>query len=367
MKRKNLAGIAALCCVAAMLSLSLLSCGKKANHPTVRLLTDATGIDDRSYNAAAWRGIVKFYGDTLENMARRGSYYDIVVAETQDMRVLNIRQAAEAGFSLIVLSGPTLADALNQVAPLYPNQKFAIIDVDYVHLPNVSSFVYSEEEGSYLVGVLAALQAKEEGIASARFGFIGGIPGTAITKFEMGYVQGIRSVLPDAEIVDFYANSWNAPELAKATAKSWYESGVYCIFSAAGGTGNGTIEVAKECRAAGSRVWAIGVDSDQYEDGIYEGKESAVLTSMIKRVENSTIKALTDIENGTFYGGVIRMSMADGGVDYSKANPALSPAVIAKVDHIKDEIVKGDIRVYSTYKEALEAGAAPARLSALDE
>ena len=86
---------------------------------------------------------------------------------------------------------------------------------------------------------------------------------------------------------------------------------------------------------------------------------------MIKRVENSTIKALADIENGVFAGGVIRMSMADGGVDYSKSNPALSPSIIAQVDHIKEEIIRGDITIYATYKEALEVGAAPAGLSAL--
>ena len=366
MKRKALAAIAALSCVAALISLSLLSCGEKEKYPTVRLLTDATGIDDRSYNAAAWRGIVKFYGDTLKRTRHRGIYYDIVVAETQDMRISNIRRAAEEGYDLIILSGPTLADALNQTAPQFPDQKFAIIDVDYVIHPNVANFVYSEEEGSYLVGVAAALQSIEEGVVSARFGFIGGMAGAAITKFEMGYVQGIRSVLPDAEIVDYYTGSWNAPELAKATAKAWFESGVYCIFSAAGASGNGTIEEAKECRAAGIDVWAIGVDSDQYEDGIYEGKESAVLTSMIKRVENSTIKALTDIENGIFYGGVIKMSMADGGVDYSKSNPALLPSVIAQVDRIKEEIVKGNITIYATYEGALEAGAAPEGLSALD-
>ncbi len=374
MKRKSLAAIAPLSCVAALLSLFLLSCGGKtkapsvdSDLPTVRLITEVTGIEDKSYNAAAWRGIVQFYGDTLENTVHRGSHYDVVAAQTEDMYIPNLIQVAEEGYDLIIATGFTFADALNQVTPQYPDQNFAIIDVDSVLHPNVAGFVYSEEEGSYLVGVAAALQAIEDGIANPRFGFIGGVASPTITKFEMGYVQGIRSILPDAEIVDFYANSWSSPDLAKATAKTWYDNGVYCIFSAAGGTGNGTIEQARECRMAGLNVWAIGVDSDQYEDGIYAEGASAVLTSMIKRVENSTIKALADIERGTFTGGVIRMSLADGGVDYSKSNPALSPSIIAEVDRIKEEIIKGDIRIHTTYSEALAAGAAPEGLSALDD
>ena len=318
-----------------------------SGKPTIRLLTDATGIDDKSFNAAAWRGIVQFYGDTLDNTAHRGSHYDVVTAQTQDMYIPNLRQAADEGYDLIVVTGFTFADALNQVAPQYPDQKFAIIDVDYVLHPNVIDFIYSEEQGSYLVGLAAALQAKEDGIQNPKFGFIGGIPGATITKFEVGYIQGIRSVFPDAEIVDYYANDWGKPELAKAQAKNWYDNGVYCIFSAAGGTGNGTIAQAKEYRLAGRNVWAIGVDSDQFEDGIYDGKNSAVLTSMIKRVENSTIKALTDIENGTFTGGVVKMTMADKGVDYSTANPALSKSVIAEVEKAKTEIINGNIKIYA--------------------
>ena len=236
--------------------------------PTIRLLTDATGIDDKSFNAAAWRGIVEFYGDTVDNAAGRGKYYDVVTAQTQDMYIPNLKQAGDEGYDIIMVTGFTWADALGEVAPLYPDQKFVIVDVDWVGQPNVMEFIYSEEQGSYLVGLAAALQAKAEGIANPRFGFIGGVPGGTITKFEMGYVQGLLSVFPNASIVDYYANDWGKPELAKAQAKNWYDSGVYAIFSAAGGTGNGTIAQAKEYRLQGKNVWAIGVDSDQHEDGI---------------------------------------------------------------------------------------------------
>ena len=339
----------------------------KDGRPTIRLLTDATGIDDKSFNAAAWRGIVQYYGDTVQNAANRGRLYDVVTAQTQDMYIPNLRQAADEGYDLIMVTGFTWADALSQVAPQYPNQKFTIVDVDWVGQPNVMEFIYSEEQGSYLVGMVAALQAKEEGIANPRFGFIGGVPGATITKFQMGYVQGIRSVFPDAVIYDYYANDWGKPELAKAQAKNWYDMGVYCIFSAAGGTGNGTIAQAKEYRNQGRNVWAIGVDSDQYEDGIFSGTRSAVLTSMLKRVENSSLMVLKAVEDGSFAGGVVQMGMADDGVGYSTANPELSKAVIEKVDAAKADIINGKITIYRTYREALAAGAAPRGLAALDD
>ena len=335
--------------------------------PTIRLLTDATGIDDKSFNAAAWRGIVQYYGDTVDNAANRGKYYDVVTAQTQDMYIPNLKQAADEGYDVIMVTGFTWADALGEVAPLYPEQNVVIVDVEWVGQPNVMEFIYSEEQGSYLVGLAAALQAKAEGISNPKFGFIGGVPGATITKFEMGYVQGILSVFPDAEIVDYYANDWGKPELAKAQAKNWYDNGVYAIFSAAGGTGNGTIAQAKEYRLQGKNVWAIGVDSDQYEDGIYSGSKSAVLTSMLKKVENSSLYCLEAVEKGTFTGEVIKMTMTDDGVGYSQANPELKAEVVTAVEAAKADVISGKIKIYGTYKDALAAGAAPRGLSALDD
>ncbi len=335
--------------------------------PTIRLLTDATGIDDKSFNAAAWRGIVEFYGDTVENTPGRGKYYDVVTATTQDMYIPNLKQAADEEYDVIMVTGFTWADALGEVAPLYPNQNFVIVDVDWVGHPNVMEFIYSEEEGSYLVGLAAALQAKAEGIVNPRFGFIGGVPGGTITKFEMGYIQGLLSVFPNAPVVDYYANDWGKPELAKAQAKNWYDSGIYAIFSAAGGTGNGTIAQAKEYRLQGRNVWAIGVDSDQHEDGIYEGTRSAVLTSMLKRVEASSLYALNAAKDGTFKGEVVKMSLADDGVGYSQANSELKPEVVAAIEAAKADIISGKIKIYGTYRDALAARAVPTGLAALDD
>jgi basic membrane protein A len=336
------------------------------NNITVRLLTDATGIDDKSFNAAAWRGILEFYGDTWDNPSQRGRLYDVVTAQTQDMYIPNIRQATDEGYDLIVTTGFTFADALETVASQNPNQDYVIIDVDWVDLPNVMQATYAEHEGSFLVGVATALKAKADNITNPRFGFIGGVPGAVITKFEVGYVQGILSVYPDAQIVDYYANDWGRPDLAKTMAKNWYDSGVYAIYSAAGGTGNGTIAQAKEYRAAGRNVWAIGVDSDQHEEGLYNAADSAVLTSMLKRVETSLIYALRSMQNKTFRGEIIVFDLLADGVGYSDTNPAITPDIKRELEQIKQAIISGRTKVAATNAEAKKLPGFPQDLKAMD-
>jgi basic membrane protein A len=359
------------CALVVLVSLSVFTgCAKKAeaaaSRPTIRLITDATGVDDKSFNAAAWRGILAYYGDTWENQANRGTLYDVVTCQTQDKYVPNLKQASDEKYDLICVTGFTFADALGEVAPLYPDQKYMIVDVDWVSQPNVMQYVFAEHEGSFLVGVAAALKAQADGIKTPKFGFIGGIPGAVITKFEIGFIEGIKSVLPNAEVVDYYANDWGKPELAKAQAKNWFDSGVYAIFSAAGGTGNGTIAQAKEYRSQGKNVWAIGVDSDQYDEGVYVEGKSAVLTSMLKSVETSTQDALKAIEAKTFAAGVTVLDMKANGISFSEKNAELGADIIAKVNAVKADVVSGKVVVHATYKDALAAGSVPSGLGAKD-
>ena len=329
------------------------------------LLTDATGIDDKSFNAAAWRGMLAFYGD---DGAGRGTLYQNITAQTADDYLPNLKNAAEQDWDLIITTGFTWADATQEAAALYPDQKFIIVDVDYLNkTDNLIQYIYEEEQGSYLVGVAAATQAKEDGIANPKFGFVGGIAGATITKFEIGYIEGIKSVFPNAEIVDYYVNDWGNPALAKTAAKNMYDNGVYCIFSAAGGSGLGVINQAKEERLAGKNVWAIGVDSDQYSDGVYAEGKSAVLTSMLKLVENSTLDALNKVKNDAWQGGVVTQNMANEGVGYSTANAELKAASVKAADQAKADILSGKIVVNKTYAASKAAGLAPAGLAAIDD
>ena len=354
-----------LCCLTVFAGGSQEAAASDDGQIRAILLTDATGIDDKSFNAAAWRGMLEFYGDNGEG---KGTLYENVTAQTADDYLPNLKNAAEEDWDLIITTGFTWADATQEAAALYPDQKMIIVDVDYLNkTDNLIQYIYEEEQGSYLVGVAAAMQAKEDGIANPKFGFVGGIAGATITKFEIGYIEGIKSIFPNAEIVDYYVNDWGNPALAKTAAKNMYDNGVYCIFAAAGGSGLGVINQAKEERLAGKNVWAIGVDSDQYEDGVYADGKSAVLTSMLKVVENSTIDALNKVKNGTWQGGVVTQNMANDGVGYSKANSELKASAIAAADQAKADILSGKIVVNKTYKASKAAGLAPAGLGAIDD
>ena len=334
--------------------------------PTVRLITDQTGIDDKSFNAAAWRGILDYYNDTWNNQKNRGKYYDLFTCRDQKQALEVLKAMSEEKIDLIIATGFTFTESISKTAELYPEQKFAVIDVNSILKPNVMGFVFHEEEGSYLVGVAAALQAKEEGNNNPKFGFIGGIAGETITKFEMGYIQGIKSVFPNAEIIDYYLNGWNKKALAKEIASKWYDSGVYAVFCAAGESGLGVISEARQRQLKGQKVWVIGVDSDQYSEGIYSGTKSAVLTSMIKSVEQATKLALELVEKKSFKNGTVVLSLKDRGVDFSKSNPDLKPSVIKQTEKVKQEISSGKIKIYSTYQAAKRAGIAPYGLGAKD-
>ncbi|MCL2190870.1 MAG: BMP family ABC transporter substrate-binding protein [Treponema sp.] len=330
------------------------------------LLTDATGIDDRSFNAAAWQGMLDFYGETWDRTPNRGRLYDVLTATTMADYDPNLRLAVDEGFDLIIATGFTWREALAEVAVDYPGQNFLIVDVAGIGLPNVMEAIFAEHEGSFLVGAAAALQALEEGIENPRFGFIGGMPGALITRFHVGFVQGVLSVIPGADVLDFYVNSWGEPALARTQAMAWYGDGVFAIFSAAGASGNGTIAEARDRRMAGQNVWAIGVDSDQFEEGRYSDTQSAVLTSMIKRVESSVVYALAAVEEGNFYGRTIVFDLPMEGVGFSTTNPALSPRVIAQVNEIRDRIISGDIVVVPTLAEAMRIPGFPQDLMAID-
>ncbi|PIE97604.1 MAG: BMP family ABC transporter substrate-binding protein [Treponema sp.] len=335
--------------------------------PTMRLVTDKTGISDKSFNASAWKGILNFYGDSIDNTTKRGKKYDVVTCPTQDAYLSVLKSTSDQEFDLVCMTGFTFADSAQAVAELYPNQKYMIADVTWLSAPNLMQIAFAEHEGSYLVGLATALKAKEDGIVNPKFGFIGGMPGSTITKFEIGYIQGIKAVFPDAEILDYYANDWGKPELAKTQAKNWFDSGVYAIFSAAGATGNGTIAQAKEYRMNDKNVWAIGVDSDQYEAGLYADGESAVLTSMLKKVDMATKYALDSVKDGTFKGEKVVLDLAKEGLGFSVKNKALSESIVAEVESAKKDIIAGNIKVFATYAAALEAGVAPEGLGAKDD
>jgi basic membrane protein A len=337
--------------------------------PRIMLVQDINSESVDSFSKAAFIGILRFYGETWNNQTNRGRLYNVRRCPTGDDFAPLVRAAAaEQKWDIIVTMGFTFAGAIMEAAPLYPQQNFMIIEVDWMSYPNVMQYTFAEHEGSYLVGAAIALKSIEDGIDDPVFGFLGGIPSAVITRFEVGYIQGIWSILPDAKIVDVYVNSWDLPELAEVPAREWYENGVYGIYPAAGASGNGVINMAKEFRRQGENVWAMGVDSDQYDDGLYAPSTSAVLTSMLKKIDSATEAVLTTVQNHTFTGNTaIALDLAQGGVDFTTTNQALGPAIVKRLNQIKGDIIAKRIVVVPTYRDSLRAGLVPAGLLASDD
>jgi basic membrane protein A len=241
------------------------------------------------------------------------------------------------------MPGFLFEDSLIEAAANYPEQQFLILDM-VVDADNVASAVFAEHEGSFLVGVAAALKAQAAGEDTV--GFIGGMDFGLIQKFEAGFEAGVWAVDPTMTVLVDYAGSFTDAQIGQTLAAKQFDAGAYVIFHAAGGTGNGLISEAKDRRLAGDDVWAIGVDKDQYDDGIYEGTNSAVLTSMMKRVDVAAYLVSVDTYEGNFPGGeILTFDLSNDGVGIPESNPNLSAAIVSEVADYKAGILDGTYTV----------------------
>ncbi len=335
-----------------LILLIIVSCQKTSVPNLVTtLVTDGLGVNDKSYNASAWEGVLSFYGDTIGEENGFGSLYDVVICNDAQKYNSDLMAVSQSESDIVVLLSFVLCKALSPVAQQFPNKKYITVDGCDSDLPNVENYLFASEEGSYLIGVIVALQALNDGIEKPEFGFIGGVRGDTIFDFESGYIQGIRSVLPEAKIYEYYVGDWSSINLAASQAEQWYDNGVYAVYSVAGMSGSGTIAQAVKHRKAGRNVWAIGVDKDQYEEGVYGADKSAVLTSMIKRVDLAVLQGLKNVQNGQFKSGSTILSLKDNAVGFSKTNAELSPDVIKSALAVQNDIINGKINVIATYKD----------------
>jgi len=323
---------------------------KKAAAPVaptfkVGLVTDVGGIDDKSFNQGTWEGVVRF--GTENGMAKDTDYKYLQSAAGADY-VPNLSTFSDEKMDLIVAPGFLFNSAMAEVAGKYPAQKYLIIDSvvqdkDGKNITNVANAVFSEHEGSYLVGVAAGLKAKADG--KKILGFLGGMKFDLIERFQAGFEQGVKAVYPEAKILVDYAGDFGAPDKGQAIAQKQFNAGAYIIFHAAGGTGNGMIKEAKERSEKGTISWAIGVDKDQYSDGVY-GDKSAVLTSMMKRVDVAAYEVAKMTKAGNFPGGqVLVFNVKNQGVGIPGTNPNLSADIVAKVKEYEAKIASGALVV----------------------
>ena len=292
------------------------------------LIYDLGGKFDKSFNEAAFMGAQRWAEET------GGSFRELEM-QSEAQREQALRRLAESGSNPIVMAGFAFGNVLGEVAPDYPDTKFAIIDM-VVDQPNVQSVVFTEEQGSYLAGVMAGIASE-----SGTVGFIGGMDIPLIHKFHCGFAQGFKSVQPEGTVVMNFTGTtpaaWNDPVRGGELARAQISQGADVIYAAAGGTGIGVLQA-----AADEGILSVGVDSNQ--NALHPGQ---VLTSMVKRVDNAVFEAFTagtDLEPG-----IRVMDLAAGGVDVAidENNADLVTAEMqAAVDEARAGIASGEIAVH---------------------
>jgi basic membrane protein A len=252
-------------------------------------------------------------------------------------REVGLRRLADRGYDIVIGVGFLFTDAIRAVAPDYPDVDFVLVDGRLEGLENVASLVFREQEGSFLVGAIAAEVSK-----TGTLGFVGGMDVPLIHRFEAGYTAGAKHVRPDVQVLVGYAGvrpeAFTDPVRGKEIALSQASRGADVVFHASGVTGLGVIEGAKE-----RGIYAIGVDANQ--NHVAPG---TMLTSMIKRVDVAIETFVRDSYGGTFRGGLVEFGLADDGVGYAldAYNRDLIPTdVLQHVDALRDSIVAGEIDV----------------------
>ncbi|WP_426451391.1 BMP family lipoprotein [Paenibacillus sp. S-38] len=304
--------------------------GKKAEGFKVGMVTDIGGVNDKSFNQSAWEGLKKVEADT-------GASVKYLQSKSDADFIPNLNQYVKDKYNLTWGIGFLMGDAVKTVATQNPDAKLAIID-NVVEAPNVESVTFAEHEGAYLVGVVAGLTTKTNNI-----GFVGGLDIPVIKRFEAGFREGVKAVNPNAKLTINYTGAFDKPDLGKAAAATIFNDGADIVFHAAGATGNGVFNEAKDRVKSGKKVWVIGVDKDQS----LEFGDDVTLTSMIKRVDQAVIRVTTDLVDGKFQGGKqVTLGLKDDGVglpETSKKN--VSADVLKKVEEYKAKIVSGEIKV----------------------
>ncbi len=337
----------------AVLMLLAAGCGGSdgggSSDLSVGLVFDVGGRGDQSFNDSAAAGVdraVEEFGIAFTEASPN---------DDGSNRAELLQLAADAN-ELVFAVGFLFEGDAAKVGVENPEVNFAVIDssmIDFSKTPpepyadNISGLVFSEEQGSFLVGAAAALKS-----TTGKIGFIGGVRGVGglIEKFEAGYIAGAKAVNPDIEIVSEYIteapnfDGFNAPDRAKDIALGMYGDGADIIYHAAGGSGGGLFEAAKdESASSGTKVWGIGVDSDQYNT-VDPAVQEFVLTSMLKRVDVAVFEAVKAHIDGALVTGETRYDLAADGVGYSTSGGFVDD-IVDQLEEFKQQIIDGDIVV----------------------
>lgn len=325
--------IVSLITVLVMTACSLVGCGGKSDNAAnndalkITMVTSVGGVTDGSFNQSAWEGLKK----AEKNLGANVSYIE---SKQEADYVTNLEQAVDGKNDLIIATGFPMQQALLDAANNYPDQKFAIVDVDYGDKTpeNVVCISFDEAQSGYVVGLVAGKMTKTNTV-----GFVGGMDNVVVQKFQAGYEAGVKAANPNAKVLSQYVNSFVDQAKGKSIANQMYKNGADIIFACAGDSGVGVIECAKE-----TGKFAIGVDRDQYEMA-----PDNILTSAMKKVDQGVYTVVEDLKNGEFEGGkTLVFGLQEKGIGLAPSTDKNVPQDI--IDYVNDQeqkIISGEIKV----------------------
>ena len=330
--------LVALSTVAVLSASMLVGCGNKSsqgnNNKTLKIgmVADTGGINDESFNQSAWEGLQQAQKDL-------GVEIKVIESKQASEYVSNIDSLVDEGMDLVIGVGFTMKDAIQEEAKNYPDQQFAIIDETYDSIPkNVTPILFKENEATFLTGLIAGRMTKANLV-----GFIGGMENPIIGRFEYGFKYGVKTANSAADVKTQYAGTFSDAAKGKSIANQMYGNNMDIILSAAGATGLGAIESAKE-----NNKYAIGVDKDQSSLA-----PNNVLTSALKKVNVGVYNVVKELVNGNLQGGQAKVyGLKEDGVGIPESTKNLVPQeVLDYVNEMKEKVKNGDIKVPATESE----------------
>lgn len=346
--KKILALVLALCMVFA-----LCACGAKTEAPAqapaaeapaaeapaaeapakvrIGMVTDVGGVNDKSFNQTSWEGL-----QALDPAVFEVNYLE---SKTDADYQTNIQTFIDEEYDLIICVGFMLADATREAAEANPEQLFAIIDDASIDLPNVACLMFAQEQASYLVGLVAGAVTESKTV-----GYVQGMVNDSMNLFGIGFIAGVLESCPEANVLQYNANSFTDIAAGSTAAKDMITKGADVIYQAAGGTGVGVINACDE-----GGIWAIGVDTDQSTLA-----PEHVLTSAMKRVDVASQDISKAVAEGNFTAGIHMYDLSNGGVDLAPTRDHIPADVLETVEAAKAAIIAGEKSVPTTVDECPE-------------
>ncbi|MFF3311018.1 BMP family protein [Streptomyces sp. NPDC002952] len=331
----------------ASLALALSACGGTSTSDSseskgdkgLAIAYDVGGKGDQSFNDAAFAGLEK----AKKEFGYKTADLEPTDGETDADKTQRLVSLAKQGYNPVVGIGYAYAPAVKEAAAKYPDTTFGIVDDSTIEAKNVADLVFSEQEASYLAGVAAAKATKTHTV-----GFVGGVDIPLIHKFQAGFAQGVKDTDPKVKVLSQYLTQtadeggFSSPDKGKTAAEGQIEKKADVVYAAAGLSGQGVIEA-----AAANKVWAIGVDSDQYRQEALAKYKGAILTSATKDVAKAVYNLAKSVEDGKPESGIVRGDLKSGEVGLADSNPQYNSdtAVQDAVEAAKEKIISGEIKV----------------------